>query len=1018
MTWRQLAAELSTPGMVAAGTAPASRLATEAICARVAHQLRNAGRIPYFEPVANMPGFAKALAATLTELRLENADPEKLRSAGAPGRDLNALLELYQEKLNEAALADLATMLRLATVAALAGQHRFANRALILLDPPMDSALEKDFVSALASRSPRIFAATLAGDEKSITTLQQILGMPAVWLDTEATPVQLDRVRTSLFLPQPQEPVGEDDSLDYFSAPGEGMESVEIARRIHKLAAADTPFDRVAILLRDPERYQPFLEEALRRAGIPAYFTRGVVRPHPAGRAFLALLACAQDGCSASRFGEYLSLGQVPASGSTQEESSLPLDDEMLSGFLGLAEERESKSFAEGINENIDENSPVLGGALQSPIGWEDLLVDAAVIGGVERWERRLSGLKKELTLQSSELEENSAARQHLDDRIQRLDNLERFAIPLVRRLHALPENAIWSEWIAALTDLARAALRQPEPVLSILSELESMGEVGPVALDEVIQALSERLRFLRREPDPRRYGQVFVSSIDEARGRAFDVVFLPGLAEGLFPRKMMEDPLLLDAHRWPPLIVQDDRVRRERLLLHRAVASATKRLIFSYPRLDVAQSRPRVPSLYALEILRAAMGKLPELREFGLRAAARAPARLDWPAPRLHQDAIDDAEYDLVSLDDALRNKRRGSVRYLVEVNSALGRSLRARAWRWKSKWSYADGLVDPDDATRVALAGHALTKRSYSASALQQFAICPYRFFLHAIHQLRPRETPVALEQMDPLTRGGLFHAVQRDLFTELQSAGLLPVNRERMNPIRDAADRALDRVAAQYEEDLAPAIPRVWRSEVEEIRTDLHGWLSSMAATDEGWLPIHFELGFGLKPDARRDPASTEAEIVILNGVRLRGSIDLVERRQIRGALRVIDHKTGKAPDRPPVYVGGGLALQPLLYALAAEGMLGAPVESSELSYCTQRGNYQRFETAVTPSARAFIGRVLEIVESSIAEGFLPAAPQTDACSLCDYRSVCGPHEAQRSKKKKPERLDALVELRNMP
>ena len=66
-------------------------------------------------------------------------------------------------------------------------------------------------------------------------------------------------------------------------------------------------------------------------------------------------------------------------------------------------------------------------------------------------------------------------------------------------------------------------------------------------------------------------------------------------------------------------------------------------------------------------------------------------------------------------------------------------------------------------------------LTARSYSPSSLQHFAACPYRFLLHAIHQLRPREAPVALEQMDPLTRGALFHAVQRDLFMELSAAGL---------------------------------------------------------------------------------------------------------------------------------------------------------------------------------------------------------------------------------------------------
>ena len=69
--------------------------------------------------------------------------------------------------------------------------------------------------------------------------------------------------------------------------------------------------------MRDPDAYLPLVEEALRRAGIPAYFTRGTVRPDPAGRAFLALLDCRAEDFSASRFAEYLSLGQVPLTDET-----------------------------------------------------------------------------------------------------------------------------------------------------------------------------------------------------------------------------------------------------------------------------------------------------------------------------------------------------------------------------------------------------------------------------------------------------------------------------------------------------------------------------------------------------------------------------------------------------------------------------------------------------------------------------------------------------------------------------
>ena len=52
------------------------------------------------------------------------------------------------------------------------------------------------------------------------------------------------------------------------------------------------------------------------------------------------------------------------------------------------------------------------------------------------------------------------------------------------------------------------------------------------------------------------------------------------------------------------------------------------------------------------------------------------------------------------------------------------------------------ADGIVNADESTRKVLATHLLSERSYSPSALQHFAACPYRFLLQAIFQFRPRE------------------------------------------------------------------------------------------------------------------------------------------------------------------------------------------------------------------------------------------------------------------------------------
>jgi len=79
--------------------------------------------------------------------------------------------------------------------------------------------------------------------------------------------------------------------------------------------------------------------------------------------------------------------------------------------------------------------------------------------------------------------------------------------------------------------------------------------------------------------------------------------------------------------------------------------------------------------------------------------------------------------------------------------------------------------------------LAKHRLLEQPYSPSALEQFSACPYRFLLQAVHHLRPREEAVALEQMDPLTRGSLFHAVQFAWFRRLQAKGWLPLTADRV-------------------------------------------------------------------------------------------------------------------------------------------------------------------------------------------------------------------------------------------
>jgi hypothetical protein len=58
------------------------------------------------------------------------------------------------------------------------------------------------------------------------------------------------------------------------------------------------------------------------------------------------------------------------------------------------------------------------------------------------------------------------------------------------------------------------------------------------------------------------------------------------------------------------------------------------------------------------------------------------------------------------------------------------------------------------------------------------------------------------------------------------------------------------------------------------------------------------------------------------------------------------------------------------------------------------------------------------VIDIIDESLKQGFVPAAPRKDACRYCDYTIVCGPYEESRTQRKNNDRLRLLEQLRSIP
>ena len=175
---------------------------------------------------------------------------------------------------------------------------------------------------------------------------------------------------------------------------------------------------------------------------------------------------------------------------------------------------------------------------------------------------------------------------------------------------------------------------------------------------------LHDRLVTLDWEPPARRYGRLFVGTPHQARGRSFRVVFVPGLAERVVPQRPREDPLLLDERRRAidrgagrpgrarqrRAAAAEDRDRRGERAPVSLVSAAGRR-----------ETRARVPSFYALDVMRAITGRVPDHRVLASEAAEEGGASLAWPAPKDPDRAIDDLEHDLAVLQAAARRARSG---------------------------------------------------------------------------------------------------------------------------------------------------------------------------------------------------------------------------------------------------------------------------------------------------------------------------------------------------------------------
>ncbi|HRI54226.1 MAG TPA: PD-(D/E)XK nuclease family protein [Pseudomonadota bacterium] len=181
-------------------------------------------------------------------------------------------------------------------------------------------------------------------------------------------------------------------------------------------------------------------------------------------------------------------------------------------------------------------------------------------------------------------------------------------------------------------------------------------------------------------------------------------------------------------------------------------------------------------------------------------------------------------------------------------------------------------------------------------SASALEDYAKCPFRFFVRRVL----KATPVTEggEDLDPLASGRLHHAVLERFFLNRRDCGRLPLRGDADD--RAAMDQAVDEELRRFHGKERTGHPELLKVRVRRLRADLLRLLAREASSpiDPDCVPARFEHRFG--PLALRGTddgdgdgdGDTDGAGMALH---IEGIIDRVDLG--RGRAVVLDYKAGR-------------------------------------------------------------------------------------------------------------------------
>ncbi len=885
-------------------------------------QLYAEGQLTHFNQIAHTRGFISIVGDLINELKQNGVDADDFQLAARSDKDCDIakIYQLYQDTLKEHNLVDPEGEGWLALATLRVRAEIVKDIDLMLVDGfDQFTPVQAQILAELALHIPSIELTLTAPPEpstgllrRSALTQQRLRAAHSdaessfaenilAHVDSERHPA-LEALGRAIFTGTVA--AGRGEAICMIAMPSAAEEVKAVLRRAKSLLYAGVPADEILIALRDWQRYAKYFQQAQIEYGLP------LLLHHQAPLHTLPVIAVLIDLLElAPHFvrGDLLDVLRSPyiSSGLSSQDINLleriTFEQQFTRGskedWLQLlrlskthssADDAENKSIAvDRIGDLIPRLSVFLDGITAPQKG------DVATFVS---WIEQLIG-----TDAQADPGTNGTG-----------NGAESFSLCIASRITegTMDEKAILRRDVAAINSL-KNILREQLKTDSLLRS--RLGRAGYTLWSDFWLDLKDALQNSSELPrDPSRENRILVTTASEARGLPHQHVFVPGLAEAIFPAELAEDPLYFDGERLRltrqgvPLQVQADRsddrslfyelisLPRESLTLSRPTVKEGKIWMESYLWRAVKRVFPKQP----VETM--AVGQIADPAQ-----AASVAELMLAVADRLN-DRDHSSAANALRQRDWLGNHQRHGPSWLRILR---GRRIEMRRLSAAPYDQYSGHLKHPD--LRAEAARRLGAEHAFSATALKDYGLCGFRYYAKRLLKLDEFSEPE--EGYDMLQLGSLYHKILEETYRTIKDLGIA-IREDKVEQalliLEQAAADALDSAP----QDFGFRASVTWRAEQQVLLRRLRALVKQDFS---GESPLSRLEGTRYVHDVERRFAIDQVDLPNHDQpLRIHGLIDRIDIAD--GKLLVVDYKTGST-SIPRSEMEIGRDFQMMIYAM---------------------------------------------------------------------------------------------------